>query len=46
MAERAFSSSACSPALAILIGGRTYAEKNYRWLTPWRVGLLEARLSA
>ena len=26
MAERAFSSSACSSALAILIGGRTYAE--------------------
>ena len=25
-AERAFSSSACSSALAILIGGRTYAE--------------------
>ena len=46
MAERAFTSSACSSALAILIGGRTYAEMNCRWLTPRPAGSLEARLSA
>ena len=46
MAERAFSNSACSSALAILIGGRTYAEGTTAWLTPRPAGSLEARLSA